>query len=185
MPVGAPLASRSTSNTENGRRSSGSWPRAGLDHDELPRQRRWRRSPAPRARARCSRPTAACSRSPPRRRRRASAEYQPPRCIVYSGIRGSDCSGRFGARIRPLPRSQARPQSLTRHRRAASRQRVRHHGRRARSYNAAPARPPRGAMRDNHECPARIAQRSSSTAATSLSQSIDSPVSARGARMPW
>ena len=35
MPVGAPSSSRRTSNTENGRRSSGSWPRAGLDHHEL------------------------------------------------------------------------------------------------------------------------------------------------------
>ena len=35
MPVGAPLASRRTSKTENGRRSSGSWPAPGLHHDEL------------------------------------------------------------------------------------------------------------------------------------------------------
>ena len=74
MPVGAPVASRSTSNTEKGRRSSGSWP-CRLHHDELTGRARRPRSPAPPARARCSRSTAACSRSPPRTRRRASRQY--------------------------------------------------------------------------------------------------------------
>ena len=68
-PPARPPGPRRISNTENGRRSSGSEPVAGLHHHELAGRGRCRRSRGAPARARCSRARGECWTAPRRPRR--------------------------------------------------------------------------------------------------------------------
>ena len=82
MPVGASVGV--AQHFEHGKRTAQQRIVAGRrpDHDELSRAPRPRRSPAPPAPARCSRPTADGSRSLPPRRRSASRQYTAAKFVA-------------------------------------------------------------------------------------------------------
>ena len=81
MPVGAPSASRSTSNTENGRRSSGSCPRPALTITNCPGAAAAAIAGAASASDVVVGRQPRVRRSPPPRCRRASRQYTPARAL--------------------------------------------------------------------------------------------------------
>ncbi len=114
MPVGAPRASRRTSNTENGRRSSGSRPAPALTITNCPGRGGGgdRRRVEPRAR--CSRSTAGDSRSLPPTRRSASRQYtarnRGPSCALPAHV--EQLAGRRSSGERVHPRARPAAESL-------------------------------------------------------------------------